>query len=411
MKIQRVWSRILLALIILTVTPCNPQKSPDVTVVKTVEAENCNREEDCRLKGFWKPWAMSGFSGGQLINNEASLGKAADSSKLVLTFQGTGVIIVYRQDIWYGSLRVEIDDQVGSINQQGTTVRNQAEACFEVDGEGPHSLILSGSKDTGVITVDAIKVLEGRGYCDDNKGSPNRGMIVPAYFYPDLPNGYWSQLVTAAQNIGEKLIVIANPSDGPGIHQDQNYSNAINTVRHNGGKVIGYVHTCYGNQTQPNPNHPLCPKAEASVKADVDTWYDLYPMIDGIFFDETSSDQEKVSYYQTLYDYIQKKQSGSIVVNNFGVTPDQGYFGVGSSILCVFENEFPSFIGWTSASWITSERSLVLVHNTSNDDLQKALAHLSKEDIGWFYVTSDAMPNPWDTLPHYFSDVVKSVSD
>jgi len=147
------WLPMLSAVIVLMMGAC----SPNFVVRETIEAENCDREADCRLEGHWKEWAQPGFSNGKLINNESTLGEAADSSKLFLTFQGTGIVIVFRRDTWYGSLRVEIDDRVKSIRQRGMTVRNQAEARFKVHGEGTHSLVLSGSKKRGVITVDAIK--------------------------------------------------------------------------------------------------------------------------------------------------------------------------------------------------------------------------------------------------------------
>jgi hypothetical protein len=170
-------------IIVETPTPVASQPTPDATatyvaiateiafapamatdmLVVTIEAENCGEEEGCRLEGFWKPWATSGASNGMLINNEASAGQGADL-KLLLTFQGTGVVIVYRQDTWYGTLRVEIDDQVGSINQLGV-VKDQAEVCFKVGDSGNHTLTLSGSKGEGVITVDAIRVLCGDAPC------------------------------------------------------------------------------------------------------------------------------------------------------------------------------------------------------------------------------------------------------
>jgi hypothetical protein len=146
-----------------TPTPMPPTAALIPTCTeRTIEAENCS-EEGCRLEGFWKSWATPGASNGVLINNEINPGEAADT-KLFLTFQGTGVIIVYRQDIWYGSLRVEIDDQVGSINQLGV-VKDQAEVCFKVGDSGNHTLTLSGSKGEGVITVDAIRVLCGDAPC------------------------------------------------------------------------------------------------------------------------------------------------------------------------------------------------------------------------------------------------------
>lgn len=426
MNVRRVWLCILFPLVALTVVCYSLQQhTPGEAVVRAdapvanapagvVEAENCNQEEGCQTEGFWKPWWDTGFSNEWLITNEhtETLGLPLPVT-LTLEFTGTGVGIVYRQDTWYGTLGVEIDDQVEYwVSQQGA-LENQAETCFEVDGEDPHSLILSGGEATGVvtgvITVDAIKVFEGDEPCGTEGSLCNRGIIVPAYFYPDLPDGYWGQLVEAAGKIDGKLTAIANVYNGPGAESDRNYSEAINAVIDNGGKVIGYVHTCYG---EPDPIHSLCPKTIEEIKSDVDRWYQFYPAIDGIFFDEVSFKQEKVPFYQELYDYVQGKQSDAVVVNNFGVKPHENYLGVGSSILCTFESPFSNFVGWLPPNWVTRERSCVLVYDTSSSYFPAALERLSKMEIGWFYFTSDTngVLNPWDTLPPYFRNLVNSVS-
>ena len=127
---------------------------------QTKEAEAClvNGMQCCSTEGFWEEWCTTGFSGGCLIHNELSPGQPADLSKLTLDFQGSRVCVVYRQDYWYGLLRVEIDDQVYRIDQSGPP-KNEAEACYDV-GPGYHSLTLIGSEDMGVITVDAVRIVE-----------------------------------------------------------------------------------------------------------------------------------------------------------------------------------------------------------------------------------------------------------
>ena len=131
-------------------TPSSIPPQPPVTV----------EAEDCHTSGTWKVWALPEFSGGRCINNEdpIRMGKATDAA-LYLNFRGTGVTIIYRQDIWYGSLAVEIDrEEVGFINQKGQ-IKNQAEWKFRAGNRGQHSLVLRGSEATGVITVDAIRIL------------------------------------------------------------------------------------------------------------------------------------------------------------------------------------------------------------------------------------------------------------
>jgi transcriptional regulator with XRE-family HTH domain len=123
-----------------------------------VEAESC----PVGAPNTWKLWASPEFSGGKCLTNElqgGSFGRAVALSTLYLKFSGTGVTIVYRQDTWYGLLSVEIDGSVvGAIDQQGM-IKNQAEEAFSVGSTGLHLLALCASAETGVITVDAIRVL------------------------------------------------------------------------------------------------------------------------------------------------------------------------------------------------------------------------------------------------------------
>src|SRR5262245_59344241 len=74
------------------------------------------------------------------------------------------------------------------------------------------------------------------------------------------------------------VLIILNPSDGPGASANADYQNAIELFQGAGGRVLGYVPTTNG--TRP----------EADVKADIDKWRGFYPFTDGIFLDEMPYD-------------------------------------------------------------------------------------------------------------------------
>lgn len=235
--------------------------------------------------------------------------------------------------------------------------------------------------------------------------TPPRGLLIPAYFYPDFPDGNWRRLVQAAQTLGEKLIVIVNPANGPGTQYDANYHQAIAAVRRYDGRVIGYVHTCHGLRESPESESPLCPTTLTQIQADIATWYTLYPDISGIFFDEVSSADEDVATYRTLYDDVQRRHGGpAVVVFNFGVVPHHAYGDIGTALLCLFEEAGASFSSWTVPSWIPPDRALALIYQVSQ--VQPILEAVMATSMEWFYVTSDSLPNPWDTLPAYFEDLV-----
>lgn len=271
----------------------------------------------------------------------------------------------------------------------------------------------------------------------------DRGLIVPAFFGAQYRNTapLWKDLSSAARKIRESLIVVASPYSGPGTAAPevdsggdhlfkklvpqglratnsvgvtltgtgeywQKYVDAINGVRQHMSTVVGYVSTGYAS------------RAQSEVIADIDTWFDWYssnagPLgLDGIFFDEVSPKSGELGYYQAIYNHVQLRHSGAKVINNFGAMPDQVYWGIGSSILCVHENTFSHFNGWQPDNWVGNTgqpgRFLVLAHTTGKGDLRSARNQAWNQKIGWLYFTHDVMPNPWDTLPCYFGWLVNT---
>jgi hypothetical protein len=257
------------------------------------------------------------------------------------------------------------------------------------------------------------------------------GIIVPAYFYPNDWNNpgqhnvgpYWSRLIEAARILGDRLIVIANPGSGPGTGIDAKYTEAIDKVRAEGGKVIGYVHTCYGltstseacvpTVAPPNspPNTPPPPpRSLADIHADIDKWYNWYD-VDGIFLDEVSTDTDKISWYQALHSYIRGKSSTALICNNFGQQPAIGYLSI-DAIACVYESYTANFDNGVNFSYLTpaqKQKSLVLLHTMTQGNWNTRFQTLSNEGIKWFYITNDQMNNPWDVLPPFFEEMVIAI--
>ncbi len=250
------------------------------------------------------------------------------------------------------------------------------------------------------------------------------GLIVPAYFDPiDAELQYWNRLIDAAKELGDKLIVIANPNSGP-YHPDDMvvnaYKDAIKQIQTHGAKVIGYVYTQYGER-------------DANlVQGEVNRWYNNYEYdkgdgtkgyLNGIFFDEVSSNYGgPQGYYQTRYNEVKtahqaKYMDNSLptVVNNFGTIPDEGFLDISNTILCIFESQ-DGFLDWEpSEDWINpnnASRLLVLPYNIAAYSWQKwvdVVDHADSQSIGWIYVTDDTSKNPWDRLPPYFELMVQYI--
>jgi hypothetical protein len=117
---------------------------------------------------------------------------------------------------------------------------------------------------------DAADANDGATSAQD--GGPPQAIGLAMYMYPSPLEPDWAQAYAAAPTVA---ILIADPYDGPGPSLDDQYTQAIAAARVAGQTIVGYVHTSWGA------------RALSAVETDVDTWYALYPDIDGIFIDET----------------------------------------------------------------------------------------------------------------------------
>lgn len=226
-------------------------------------------------------------------------------------------------------------------------------------------------------------------------GTRQINMLVPAYFYP---GPLWDALAIESSLAPGRLIAIANPGSGPGAVVDPNYTDAIGSVRMNNGRVAGYVYTEYGNR-------PL-----ADVFADIDRWYQFY-QIDGIFLDQQANTAGKEEYYRSLYERIKTEGPNALVIGNPGASTIESYLVHDgervTDILCIFETD-SGFLSWQPPLWCSgygSENFCVLPFSTAVSDYPSYIDHAVEQKSGWIFCTNDVLPNPWDTLPPYLSEM------
>lgn len=213
----------------------------------------------------------------------------------------------------------------------------------------------------------------------------NQKIAIPSYFEPGAK---WTQMQNAYPTVGRAVI---NPISGPGENTDPVFAQQVRRAQAAGLTVLGYVHTSYGK------------RSKEAVAADVDKYYSWYG-IDGVFFDEASTDcQYATSYYADLYNYIKAKGSESKVILNPGTQTRECYMDV-SDVVLTFEGSYRDYVNSYSApAWVGSysrSRFWHLVYSTSTTKAMERAVMLSKSrGAGWVYVTPDVLPNPWDTLP------------
>lgn len=212
-------------------------------------------------------------------------------------------------------------------------------------------------------------------------------ILVPAYFYPGAD---WTRMC-ATLPVG--AIAIMNPNSGPGTGVDPAYTAAVNDCRSKGVGVIGYVYTSYGA------------RSASSVRADVDAYFSRYP-VSGIFFDEGSTDPATQSYYASLFQYVHAKSTGPlVVVTNPGTAAATSWQldGATADIVNIFEGSPSQFAAWSPPAWVavqSAARLASIVYATATQtDMQAVCARAKTLNLGWSYVTTDVLPNPFDILP------------
>jgi hypothetical protein len=209
---------------------------------------------------------------------------------------------------------------------------------------------------------------------------------VPSYFYDD---GYWGQLAQGHPTVG---IGVVNPNSGPGNSLDDHFLTEVQNSQAAGLTVLGYVATGYGS------------KSTSTVESQIDAYYKWYH-VDGIFFDETSTDCGFASHYTTLHDYVKTKGGKASVVLNFGIHTNECYMPA-ADILITYEGPYSDYMSgdYQQPSWVNkypANRFWHLVYDTPTaQDMQRAVSTSKARGAGWVYVTPETVDQgPWNMLP------------
>lgn len=218
------------------------------------------------------------------------------------------------------------------------------------------------------------------------------GIIIPLYTYP---GSTWNTVINEKmQHPSVPIIAIINPNSGPGAVKDQNYATGINNLKEAGVTVLGYVTTVYSTR-------------DANlVMSEIDRYYSWYN-IDGIFFDEMSTSLSNVAYYSSL-DLYTKSKGATFTVGNPGTDTISSYVGTVDNIIIYETSGLPdlSILGGWHLNYDKSNFSLLAYAVPSMSD---TFVNNVSDMVGYLYLTDDNLPNPWDSLPPYFSSLVNSL--
>lgn len=253
-------------------------------------------------------------------------------------------------------------------------------------------------------------------------------LLVPAYFYPssDPQLSYWDDMTNALIHAQEQhqnlnITAIMNPNNGPSSAANSDYAKAIQDFRAAGGKVVGYVYTCYGVSDCFVKNET---RSVQDVLADVNTYTQFYPgEIDGIFLDELSSQNAALGFYKDVTDPIKAAHPQWEIIGNAGIFPvDPNYFDLLTTVVTHEEASAPSGSSpQNNTDWLTAAdpgRQARLFYNVSSEQAMFNLLEQSAK-AKYVYFTDDDVVNslgindnnPWDRLPSYWNAEALAVAN
>jgi len=225
-------------------------------------------------------------------------------------------------------------------------------------------------------------------------GDAVQRIAVPAYFYAtwmqNNPDAEWERMQTDAPYV---KYAVLNPASSPGTTKSAEWATQVKRAQAAGIKIVGYVTTSYTNKTK------------TAIMAEVVKYINWYK-VDGIFFDEVSSEKSKQPFYVDLRNRIGDLNNGSsganTVILNCGTIPDESYMLAGDAI-STFEGSEADYASHTPAPWqinYPSSRFWHIVYGVTH--LDDVLALTRRRRAGLIYLTPDALGedyNPYNTLP------------
>jgi hypothetical protein len=218
--------------------------------------------------------------------------------------------------------------------------------------------------------------------------------IVPLYTPPTDPS--WNAVIAAKQahqKVG--VYAVVNPANGPGASYSVDYAQGIARLKAAGVVVLGYVSTDYTR------------RSVAAVEADISTWKSFYPGdLGGIFFDEQSNRAGDEPHYQTLVKYA-RDNGMPFTVGNPGADTSESFVGVFDVMLIYESGGVPpaSRLGGWHAKYPATNFGIIPYAT----NLDPAYVKMARGNVKYIYLQNDTLPNPWDSVPPYFGDLLAAL--
>jgi hypothetical protein len=274
-----------------------------------------------------------------------------------------------------------------------------ANGVLDLGGVVGMALIPSDGTGSGYVYLDTLSLLGATGTVtplpttSTSTSSETGATIIPLYSSPS--SGHWDAVIAAKQAHPKvPIMAVVNPHSGPGVEARSSYVTGIAKLAAAGIKVIGYVWTQYATR----------PAAE--VQADLRQWRAIYPGVTGMFFDEMEHHGGSEVYYRDLTTYA-KSLGFDFTMGNPGADSVPSYIGTVDVIFIYETDGLPSSsrLGGWHANY-DKKNFGILPYAVS---MSRTFVTSARQHVCYIYMQDDTLPNPWDTLPSYFNDLLAAL--
>jgi hypothetical protein len=183
---------------------------------------------------------------------------------------------------------------------------------------------------------------------DNGGGARGQQLAFASYTNPLGDPAAWTRLIS--YDSSKLSVLVANVLNGPDYVVDTFWSSVIQQATSSGKTVVGYVRTGYLGVSKQKFKTRLGSSDLADwasqIEQDVGKWFELYPSISGIFFDEGWPECGPKNIYSDLYAHInaytKRKHSGTFAVINPGSAIAQCYEDTMDTLL-TFESSYETY--------------------------------------------------------------------
>ena len=195
-----------------------------------------------------------------------------------------------------------------------------------------------------------------------------------------------------------------NPSSGPGGAQNAAYAGAISALKKGAVEyILGYIPTHYAKQ---DAGHTL-----ADLEAMIDSYREWYPEVNGVSFDQLSSNIADIGFYRDLGSYA-RSHGMEFVRANSGTRADETYSSGIFDNVAVYEGSIlPSALQLKENTHFPRYAPQGFSFISKNvASLDAAYISQLRDYVGLLYITdaveSATDSNPYNKLPSYFAELV-----